>query len=54
VPPLIEAADTGPFFHNDSVGPRIEDAVNFYGGVFFNMSPGVAALNQRFGAPSRR
>jgi hypothetical protein len=51
VPPLIEAADTGPFFHNNSFGPRIEDAVNFYGGVFFDISPAVAALNQRFGAP---
>jgi len=51
VPPLIEAADTGPFFHNNSFGPRIEDAVNFYGGLFFNTSPAVAALNQRFGAP---
>ena len=51
VPPLIEAADTGPFFHNNSFGPGIEDAVNFYGGVFFDISPAVAALNQRFGAP---
>jgi len=51
VPPLIEAADTGPFFHNNSFGPRIEDAVNFYGGIFFDISPAVAALNQRFGAP---
>jgi hypothetical protein len=51
VPPLIEAADTGPFFHNNSFGPRIEDAVNFYGGLFFDISPAVAALNQRFGAP---
>ena len=51
VPPLIEAADTGPFFHNNSSGPGIEDAVNFYGGFFFDISPAVAALNQRFGAP---
>ena len=51
MPPLIEAADTGPFFHNNSAGPRIEDAVNFYGGVFFGISPPVAALDQRFGAP---
>jgi hypothetical protein len=51
VPPLIEAADTGPFFHNNSAGPRIEDAVNFYGGFFFGISPAVAALDQRFGAP---
>jgi hypothetical protein len=51
VPPLIEAADTGPFFHNNSSGPGIEDAVNFYGGFFFSISPAVAALDQRFGAP---
>jgi hypothetical protein len=51
VPPLIEAADTAPFFHNNSFGPRIEDAVNFYGGFFFGISPAVAALDQRFGAP---
>ena len=51
VPPLIEAADTGPFFHNNIVGPRIEEAVNFYGGFFFGISPAVAALDQRFGAP---
>src|SRR4029079_6306708 len=51
VPPLIEAADTGPFFHNNSAGPQIEDAVNFYGGFFFGISPAVQALDQRFGAP---
>jgi hypothetical protein len=51
VPPLIEAADTGPFFHNNSFGPQIEDAVNFYGGFFFGISPAVQALDQRFGAP---
>jgi hypothetical protein len=51
VPPLIEAADTGPFFHNNSAGPQIEDAVNFYGGFFFGISPAAQALDQRFGAP---
>lgn len=51
VPPLIEAADTGPFFHNNSAGPQIEDAVNFYGGFFFGISPAVQAIDQRFGAP---
>lgn len=51
VPPLIEAADTGPFFHNNARGPRIEDAVAFYGTLFFDSSPAVAALNQRFGEP---
>jgi cytochrome c peroxidase len=51
VPPLIEAADTGPFFHNNIRGPQIENAVNFYGGLFFGISPAVAALDQRFGPP---
>ncbi len=41
VPPLIEATDTGPFFHNNTI-TTIEDAVNFYvTDVFFN-SPGRA------------
>ena len=53
VPPLIEAADTGPFFHNNSVGPRIEDAVNFYGGFFFGISPAVAASTSGSGRRSR-
>jgi hypothetical protein len=35
VPPLIEAADTGPFFHNNFInifntGSDIEDSVFFY------------------------
>lgn len=51
VPPLIEAADTGPFFHNNARGPRIENAVAFYGTTFFDSSPAVEALNQRFGVP---
>lgn len=36
---LIEAADTGPFFHNNSAG-TIEQAVAFYTGDAFNNSPG--------------
>jgi cytochrome c peroxidase len=39
VPPLVEAADTGPFFHNGSVA-IIEDAVSFYLSAHFNASPG--------------
>ncbi len=37
-PPLVEAADTGPFFHNNSVS-TIEGAVGFYDGDAFNNSP---------------
>ncbi|MGH8222541.1 MAG: hypothetical protein ACREQZ_06170 [Woeseiaceae bacterium] len=37
-PPLVEAADTGPFFHNNAV-ETIEGAVAFYNGDAFNNSP---------------
>jgi mono/diheme cytochrome c family protein len=37
-PPLVEAADSGPFFHNNSVS-TIEGAVGFYDGDAFNESP---------------
>ncbi|MGH7729676.1 MAG: hypothetical protein ACRENJ_00305 [Candidatus Eiseniibacteriota bacterium] len=37
-PPLVEAADTGPFFHNNAV-ETIEGAVAFYDGESFNNSP---------------
>lgn len=37
-PPLVEAADTGPFFHNNSV-ETIEGAVAFYDGDAFTNSP---------------
>jgi len=37
-PPLVESADTGPFFHNNSV-ETIEAAVAFYNGDSFNNSP---------------
>ena len=37
-PSVIEAADTGPFFHNNSV-ETIEGAVEFYNGDAFNNSP---------------
>ena len=37
-PPLVEAADTGPFFHNNSV-ETIEAAVAFYNGDAFTNSP---------------
>jgi len=38
VPPLVEAADTGPFFHNNAIR-TIEGAVGFYDGEAFNNSP---------------
>ena len=41
-PVLVEAADTGPFFHNN-LFPTIEDAVAFYNSEAFNNSPGGAA-----------
>lgn len=37
-PPVVEAADTGPFFHNNSV-ETIEGAVAFYNGDAFTESP---------------
>ena len=37
-PPLVEAADTGPFFHNNAVS-TVETAVGFYDGEAFNNSP---------------
>jgi len=38
VPPLVEAADTAPFFHNGAVA-TIEDAVAFYTGPAFAAAP---------------
>ena len=38
-PSLIEAADTAPFFHNNSVS-SIEEAVAYYNTDEFNLSPG--------------
>jgi len=42
-PPLVEAADTGPFFHDNSVD-TLEAAVAFYDGDAFNESPAGRAL----------
>ncbi|MGH8621363.1 MAG: hypothetical protein ACRET3_04420, partial [Burkholderiales bacterium] len=42
-PPLVEAADTGPFFHNNAI-ETIEGAVAFYNGDAFNKSPSGLAL----------
>jgi cytochrome c peroxidase len=40
-PPLVEAADTGPFFHNNAVD-TIEEAVAFYTTPAFGNSPSAA------------
>jgi hypothetical protein len=42
-PPLVEAADTGPFFHSNAI-ETIEGAVAFYDGEAFNNSPAGRAL----------
>jgi hypothetical protein len=39
----VEAADTGPFFHNSAI-ETIEGAVAFYNGDAFNKSPSGLAL----------
>jgi hypothetical protein len=43
IPPLVEAADAGPFFHNNAI-ETIEGAVAFYDGEAFNNSPAGRAL----------
>jgi mono/diheme cytochrome c family protein len=45
-PPLVEAADSGPFFH-DNVVPTLEDAIAFYDGDSFNLSPAGRLLAAR-------
>jgi hypothetical protein len=42
-PPLVEAADTAPFFHNNAA-LTLEDAVAFYNSEAFNNSPAGRAL----------
>ena len=42
-PPLVEAADTGPFFHDNSVA-TLEGAVAFYDGPAFAESPAGRTL----------
>lgn len=48
-PPLVEAADTGPFFHNNSV-ETIEGAVAFYNGDAFTNSPAGQLLMNATGS----
>ncbi|MEE8142224.1 MAG: hypothetical protein V3T77_03920, partial [Planctomycetota bacterium] len=45
-PPLVESADTGPFFHNHAV-ETIEEAVGFYSSSTFNNSPAGQFLASR-------
>jgi mono/diheme cytochrome c family protein len=45
-PPLVEAADTPPFFHDGSVA-TLEAAVAFYSGEAFNASPSGRFLASR-------
>jgi len=42
-PTLIEAADTGPFFHDNAI-ETIEEAVGFYNSAAFNESPASQVL----------
>lgn len=42
-PVVVEAADTGPFFHNNSI-TTIEGAVDFYNSEAFNQAPGFGAV----------
>ena len=42
-PPLVESADTGPFFHNHTV-KTLEEAVAFYGDKAFQSSIGNRAV----------
>ncbi len=48
-PPVVEAADTGPFFHDNSV-ETIEGAVAFYNGDAFNNSPAGQLLRGATGS----
>ncbi|MBI1185883.1 MAG: hypothetical protein GC206_00835 [Alphaproteobacteria bacterium] len=48
-PPLVEAADTGPFFHNNAVA-TIEEAVGFYNSAAFNNSPAGQLIRQATGS----
>lgn len=43
ITPLVEVADTGPFFHND-VLDTVEEAVDFFNTAEFNASPGGQAV----------
>lgn len=42
-PPLVEAADTAPFFHNNAFN-TLEEAVAFYDSDSFNQDPSISAF----------
>ena len=58
-PPVIEAADTGPFFHTHAFGAlggsapdptnQVEEAVIFYATTLFGNSPAAIQMNNNFG-----
>jgi len=48
-PSLVEAADTAPYFHNNSV-PNLEGAIAFYNTPAFNQSPAGRMLAERTGS----
>ncbi|WP_437813933.1 hypothetical protein [Sorangium sp. So ce1078] len=50
-PPIIEAADTPPFFHSNAFGDDIEAAISFYARADFKDSPAGRELEARFGTP---
>ncbi|WP_437280178.1 hypothetical protein WME90_06345 [Sorangium sp. So ce375] len=49
-PPLIEAADTAPFFHTNSAS-TLEQAITFYNSEEFEESPAAQELEGVFGGP---
>jgi hypothetical protein len=49
-PPLIEAADTAPFFHTNTF-TNLEGAAGFYRNFPFSGSPADQILAQKFGTP---
>jgi hypothetical protein len=49
IPPLVEAADTAPLFHNNAAA-TIEDAVAFYFSPTFQASPNAFFINQQLDA----
>jgi hypothetical protein len=54
--PLIEMADTGPFFHHNNVGSEgpginLPSAIGFYSSTNFNDSPAGQKLIAQFGTP---
>jgi cytochrome c peroxidase len=53
---LIEAADTGPFFHHNNLGSEgpaigLPGTISFYASAAFNTSPAGKKLIQQFGTP---